>query len=676
VNPATGQLVPRIGMGALAESLQHRVQRSEGAAGVVWETGRPVVIDRYDTWPGRIQAFRPQAVGAMVAVPLLAQTQVVGVLGLAHAATDTRVFEPEAVDVLTQFARLAVIAIDNSRLFAQVQRELVERRQAEGALRESQAILAAAERAAHIGSWRWDMATHKAAWSDEMFRLFAISPADFDGDMDRIIQLRVHPDDAAAVQKITHQVIQRQPPPALESRLSLPGGLERTTLTEGWLVLDETGQPAAVAGYVQDITERKRVETELRQLNTELEQRVAARTAELSARSAELSQTNADLARVMRGKDEFLASMSHELRTPLTGILGMTEALEMSIYGNLSEQQLQAIRVVKESGQHLLSLINDVLDLAKVESGKLPLDLAPVSAKEVCQASLRLVYGQAGQKKITTHLQVDAGVTRLWADERRLKQMLVNLLSNAIKFTSASGQVGLEVAGDPAHEEVRFTVWDTGIGLRAEEMALLFQPFVQVDNALTRTSGGSGLGLALVRGMAELHGGRVAVESEGVPGRGSRFTVVLPWKLASQAPPADLAWGQPVPVLAKPAAAGQLVLVADDVETIREVLTSFLSTLGCQVAQARDGVEAWAMLRELKPALALVDIQMPGLDGLEIMRRVRADPLLANVPIIAMTALAMPGDRERCLAAGANDYLSKPINRAQLIARVKQWLNL
>ncbi|MGC8639812.1 MAG: PAS domain S-box protein [Isosphaeraceae bacterium] len=285
-------------------------------------------------------------------------------------------------------------------------------------------------------------------------------------------------------------------------------------------VRDAEGKPLYRVATAQDITERKKVEQEIRELNSSLEGRVAERTARLVA-------VNAELARAARLKDEFLASMSHELRTPLSGILSMSEALQEGVYGTLNPAQQSAVRDAEECGRHLLTLINDILDVAKIEAGKLELQQSVVAIDQLCQASYRLIKEPAQKKSITVSLNVDQEVENLVADSRRLKQILVNLLSNAVKFTPQGGKIGLDVAGDRQSGQLRFTVWDTGIGIHSENLQRLFQPFVQLDARLARQYEGTGLGLALVKRLVELHGGSMQVESQ--LGAGSRFTVILPW---------------------------------------------------------------------------------------------------------------------------------------------------
>ncbi len=552
----------------------------------------------------------------------------------------------------------------------------------------------------------------------------------------------------------------------------------------------------------EDVTRRRQAEAALNRLNTELEQRVQARTEELMA-------ANAALAQAARLKDEFLASTSHELRTPLTGILAFAQTLQKPrVYGELNEKQLRAVRTIEDSGKHLLELINDILDLSKIESGKFELALDFVAAEDACQGALRLVRQLAASKRQTLSYTLQPTDLRLTADARRLKQMLVNLLSNAVKFTPEGGALGLEVTGDPLAQVVRFVVWDHGIGITPENLGRLFQSFVQLDARLAREYSGTGLGLALVRRMSELHGGSVGVESE--LGRGSRFTISLPWPTLTEdrprlqpptafvlPPPAarprraltvedsaiaaeqlthlltemgianvvhtqadgalekavtaqpgvilldlflpdESGWNvltrlrldprtRDIPIiivsvlderaraaqlgasgyLVKPVARADLqalleqvwqmptaasattaapvlvataapvrprLLLAEDNAINVQVLTDYLEAQGYAVTAAADGRVALDKARAAYPQLIIMDIQMPNMDGLEATRLIRQEPALAKIPIIALTALAMPGDRERCLAAGANDYLTKPVNLDLLTEKIQTLL--
>lgn len=329
----------------------------------------------------------------------------------------------------------------------------------------------------------------------------------------------VHPDDRPCVYAMLDQHT-RGEQRIIEYRIVRPTGEVRWILDRAFPFRDHPQDGYRVAGVAEDITERKQAEEALRQMNDILEQRVTERIAALSAANTELSKAT-------RLKDEFLASMSHELRTPLNAILGLSEALQEQVYGSLTEKQHQSLHRIEESGRHLLALITDILDLSKIEAGKVELTVSPVDAAGVCQASLCLIRENAQQKHLHVTSQVAPAVSTLLADERRLKQMLVNLLSNAVKFTPEEGCGMLEVTGHPDERVVSFTVSDTGIGIA--DMERLFQPFVQLDSSLACHHAGTGLGLSLVAHLADLHGGRVTLES--TVGQGSRFCIVLPWRV-------------------------------------------------------------------------------------------------------------------------------------------------
>ena len=261
---------------------------------------------------------------------------------------------------------------------------------------------------------------------------------------------------------------------------------------------------------------------------------------ELHTRQRGLEQENAALREQIEGiarsnllRDEFTASMSHELRAPLTGILGLSEALQLQDFGPLNDRQLHALENIWNSGQHLLALINDILDLAKLDAVQLDLTCSQCDVCEVCRASIALVKGMAQKKRQQVAFSMVPERISLYADPRRLKQMLTNLLGNAIKFTPAAGELGLRVQGDAVRQIVEFSVWDKGIGIAPENLLRLFQPFVQLDDSPSSEQSGTGLGLALVQRMAQLHGG--TVEAASVQGEGSTFTLILPWRHAEPA---------------------------------------------------------------------------------------------------------------------------------------------
>jgi CheY-like chemotaxis protein/anti-sigma regulatory factor (Ser/Thr protein kinase) len=281
-----------------------------------------------------------------------------------------------------------------------------------------------------------------------------------------------------------------------------------------------------------------------------------------------------------------------------------------------------------------------------------------------------MVTQLAQKKTLNVTFECDETVKTLVVDARRIKQVLVNLLSNAVKFTPAGGKVGLELRGVPDENQVILTVWDTGIGMRPEDTARLFQPFVQLDAGLNREHSGTGLGLALAAQFVRRHGGRIELKT--AVGEGSRFEVILPWQpeKPSQVPPDA---SVPVPPPANLANPTTILLIEDTDSTIIPV-SDYLESRGFKVIVARDGFAGIEAARRHMPDLIITDIQMPGMDGFEVTRQVRRDPDLAQTPIIALTALAMAGDRERCLEAGMSDYLSKPVRLSALLTILTQHL--
>ncbi len=412
----------------------------------------------------------------------------------------------------------------------------------------------------------------------------------------------------------------------------------------------------------------------LQTANAELEQRVTERTAELNQLNVELEHANS-------AKDEFLANMSHELRTPLNSILGMSESLLEQRRDPLSDYQQRSLRAVESSGRHLLELINDILDLSKIEAGMLDFYPEILEVAEITKASLLFVKSQAMQKSINLMYAEAQTVSKIYADPRRLKQVLVNLLTNAVKFTPERGQVTLQVEANEAEDLVQFSVIDDGIGIAPEDLQQLFQPFVQVQSKLNRHFEGTGLGLALVRKLTDLHGGSVQVESKA--GSGSRFTINLPWGKAIIAQHeilqsgAELAIAEPSRKSNLPAdepAGDATILLAEDNAANVLTIGEYLESYGYRIVNAHDGVEAIEQAEATNPDIILMDIQMPAMDGLEAMRRLRANSRFAATPIIALTALAMPGDRERCLEAGANEYMSKPVSLKKLLHTIREIL--
>ena len=430
----------------------------------------------------------------------------------------------------------------------------------------------------------------------------------------------------------------------------------------------------ALAGQAAIAIDNAQLFENLQRAKTELEHRVAERTAELHRMNIELESAN-------RAKDEFLASMSHELRTPLNSIIGLSESLLEQRIDPLSAQQQRSLQVVASSGHHLLDLITDILDLSKIEVGKFEYRPQLVLVDDLCRSSLAFINSQAVKKSIDVSYENDTSIVSLSADPRRLKQILINLLSNAVKFTHEKGKVMLKVNTNLEQDRIEFSVIDTGIGIAQEDISRLFQPFVQLDSTLNRQFDGTGLGLTLVQKLTDLHGGSVELESE--PGKGSRFTIFLPLGLesteqgAGDEPKGKNQRGEQrekeVTTVRESTALARILIAEDNAANILTI-GDYLESHGYEIFVAHDGAEALEKAESFKPDMILMDIQMPTMSGLEAMTHLRANPRFSTTPIIALTALAMPGDRERCLQAGASEYMSKPVSLKLLLKTIETLL--
>lgn len=401
---------------------------------------------------------------------------------------------------------------------------------------------------------------------------------------------------------------------------------------------------------------------EVRQYQELLEKRIQERTAALERATAQALAAS-------RAKSEFLANMSHELRTPMSGVLGM---LDMVLESSLEAEQRDQLLTAKNCAVSLLALLNDILDLSKIEAGKMVLEEVPFDVRLAVAESMDAVRPHARAKNLALRTVIERGAPAwIVGDPMRFRQILNNLLSNAVKFT-LEGRVELHLrrAGEAASPRLMIEVSDTGIGIPADKLGAIFEEFTQADGSTSRKFGGTGLGLAITRKLVRMMGGEITVKSE--VGKGSTFRVELPCREVAGPPGApSVAETEPSPA---EEARKATILVAEDNLINQRVVAAMLRREGYQVETAAHGGEAIAALERLRPDLILMDIQMPVVDGLEATRRIRANPRWRRLPIIALTAHAMAGDRDLCLASGMDDYLTKPVNRTQLVAAIEKHL--
>ncbi len=375
-----------------------------------------------------------------------------------------------------------------------------------------------------------------------------------------------------------------------------------------------------------------------------------------------------------RAKSEFLANMSHELRTPMNGLLGM---IELSLDAPASDEQKEQLEIAQRCALSLLSLLNDVLDLSKIEAGKMALELISFPLSDLLIDTLKNHSPRAAEKGISLDWKLSPNLPkRALGDSLRLRQIVNNLVSNSIKFTT-EGAVEVRVSAEKKAKSkfvLLIEVIDTGTGIPPDKLKTIFEKFTQVDGSISRRYGGTGLGLAITKKLVDLHEGEILVESE--LGLGTKFTVSLPYEVSELEERDQLVLdpGARVTVVPDDPADAGAVLVVEDNLVNQKVVTAVLNKRGYRVSVANNGEEALEMLEKTQFAIVLMDVQMPVLDGLEATRRMRADDRWKTIPVIAMTAHAMTGDREKCLEAGMNAYISKPVHSAHLLATIEAYI--
>jgi signal transduction histidine kinase/ActR/RegA family two-component response regulator len=394
----------------------------------------------------------------------------------------------------------------------------------------------------------------------------------------------------------------------------------------------------------------------------------------------QLEHYNQELVHTNQLKNQFLANTSHEIRTPLSSILGFTHLLSVQGFEPERDRHQEYLTIINSSGKHLLALINDILDLSKIEANQLEIQWETVEIPPLCRSIFALVKEKAASQELQLRIELDENVNTIVADSLRLKQMLLNLLFNALKFTK-TGTVGLKVKID--NEQIYFTVWDTGIGIPQEFQSQLFKPYAQMSNVLVGRGEGTGLGLVVTRKLAELHNGWVEVESE--VNQGSRFTVVLPINpeiaanLGSESSHAHTARQDDTdgfytysPNFFNSGDSANILLVEDDI-TNGKLIQIYFQRFGYNVVWVKTISQMWEALTQIHPSVILLDVYLSDGNSLDVVQDLRQHPEYGKIPIIVQTAMAMKGDREICLATGVDDYISKPIELPLLEKLVKKY---
>ncbi len=522
--------------------------------------------------------------------------------------------------------------------------DVTDLRRAQAQVAESEQRLRFVLQATGEGVWDWDLTTNALMHNQRWYDLLGYGPEDMSGTVDDFFRALLDEER----EEITHAVercLRGEGPYHHEHRMRCRDGRVLWVLDRGDVALRAAdGRPLRMVGSFADITHRKAVERALIDAKTQAEA-------------------------ASRAKSEFLANMSHEIRTPMNGVIGMTSLL---LDTGLSDEQRDCAETIRQSGEALLSLINEILDFSRIEAGKLELEKRPFSPREVLDACCNLFVPEARRKGLAFTRTLDPALPpALLGDANRLKQILVNLLSNAIKFTPA-GIVDVRVTGQAQTSDIcrlRLEIRDSGIGISASGLDKLFKPFSQIDAASNRQYGGTGLGLSICKRLVDAMQGTIGVDS--TPGAGSTFWCELPLEriAAAQAPAAASA--------VQPAEVRGLVLLVEDNPVNEKLALAILRKQALQVDAAHNGEEALAALRAKTYDIVLMDCQMPVMDGYEATRRIRAGEAgeaARATPIVALTANAMPEDVRRCLDAGMNDHVAKPITLATLGTALTRWL--
>jgi PAS domain S-box-containing protein len=522
--------------------------------------------------------------------------------------------------------------------------DITDLKRAEQALQASVERYDLAMRGSNEGLWDWDAQTDQLHISPRFKELSGLRTEATTIRPDEWLT-NLHPDDIERYRGDIRAHL-RGDTEFLSSEYRVCGadGDERWVLARGVAVRDPSGRVYRMVGSLGDITARKQAEIAL----------------QLAMEQAEEAN---------RTKSKFLANMSHELRTPLNAVIGITEMLKEDAEDLGQSDFLEPLDRIHRAGNHLLHLINEILDLSKIEAGRLELQLEEVDVAALMRdmATTAEALAAKNHNRLEVHCPDDLG--SIQTDLMRIRQIVLNLLSNACKFTE-NGEVGLRAARDRANggDRFTFTVTDTGIGMTSEQLAKVFEEFSQADSSTTRRYGGTGLGLAISQRLCHLLGGDITAES--TPGVGSTFTVRLPAEAPQSAAAAPCGPAEATATVARIGRTAGKILVIDDEQTVRDLMRRFFAREGFDVVTAKDGEEGLALARRLRPALITLDVLMPGLDGWSVLQALKADPELAEIPVVMLTIV---DEKNKGYALGASEYVTKPIDRERLRALLRRF---
>ncbi|MCA9251423.1 MAG: CHASE domain-containing protein [Phycisphaerales bacterium] len=565
-----------------------------------------------------------------------------------------------------------VDAENNITRYVSVRHDVTKRKESQKALQELSDRLELAVRVGKVGIWEYDIVNDDIQWDDQMYRLYGVAKEQF-ATAYNAWKSSLHPDDCQRGDTEVREAIAGTKEFDTEFRIVWPDGNIRNIRAIASVQRDEDGRALRMIGTNWDITAQKRAEARLIESNRSLAYETA-RASDLARDAHRLAQ-EADQANA--SKSEFLANMSHEIRTPMTAILGYAEALAENVH---DAENKNSVATIQRNAEHLLEIINDILDLSKIESGYMECEKIRCDLPQLLSDVLSLMNVRAAAKGLDLSIHYKSPIPKfITTDPTRLKQILTNFVANAIKFTeigSVRMEVDRQVAGDSS--TLYFNVVDTGIGLTSEQMEKLFQPFSQADNSTTRQFGGTGLGLAVSKKMAELLDGEITVESTFAKGSCFTFKVDVPAShdepLASSPAEIDQRSKQKASNESNAQSLANLrILLAEDGPDNQRLIAYLLKKVGAQVTVANNGQEAFDAAIAAKQSgrqfdVILMDMQMPILDGYQATEKLRAHDYTG--PIIAVTAHAMSDDRQKCLSAGCDDYATKPIDRQDLTAAI------